>query len=109
MAKYTATITADGSTQLAVIQRRKDAPRWMGTVSLSGTFGSGTYTLQWSPDGGTTKISIPDANGTTGYTAATVLNLDLGNGSHLTDSPILYVLCAGSTNPSVTVTLFDNR
>lgn len=105
--KHSITFAADGTAYLAtVVRRHADATDFVATVSYSGTFGSGTVKLQWSPDGGTTKIDIPSSSST----SATVIGLGpLGNATKNGDEPLIYAVLTGSTNPSLVVTMFDNR
>lgn len=112
MAKYTATISADGSTALCQIDRRKsDANAWQADIFIGGTFGGGTVAIQLSPDGGTTKFAWKDWNGTaiSSATAAHFTTPPAGNGTHLSDFMTVYAVMTGSTAPSVSVTVFDNR
>lgn len=110
--KFTASITADGSTAVCQIDRRRsDANMWQGSVFISGTFGSGTVKIQYSPDGGTTKFDAKDFTGTamSATSASTFVTQPQGNGDKLSDYITVYATMSGSTNPAVTVTLFDNR
>lgn len=112
MAKYTKTLTVDSDTAICVIERRRAGTNaWQATVFTYGTFGSGTVLLKASPDGGTTKLALKDFNGTAiSSTAASVFNTQpFGNGTHLMDYITIYASLTGSTNPSITVDLFDNR
>lgn len=111
--KYTTTFAADASlTYVCTVERRKsDANDYFANVFVYGTFGSGTVTLFVSPDGGTTKIPLKDAQSGTAIStaAAAMFSIRLGNGTKLTDAPIIYATLTGSTNPALTVALFDNR
>lgn len=112
MAKYSATITADGATLICKVKRPAHATVWQGTAFINGsTFGSGTVTLQASPDDGTTKIGMKDFNGTTiSATANSVWPLaPMGNGNENDEYISIYANITGSTNPSLTVTIWDNR
>jgi hypothetical protein len=109
--KYTATFAADAAnTKICDVIRRHDAQEWFATVYIYGTFGSGTVTLFSSPDGGTTKVPLKDASNTAiSATTAGMFNVRLGDGNKNTDAPIIYATLAGSTNPALTVAIFDNR
>lgn len=109
MAKYTASITVDGTVQVMRVRKPVGLDLWQGTVSIFGTFGSGTVTLQASPDSGTTKITLKDLTGTT-YSATTndMVGIELGTGATNSDAMILYAVMTGSTNPTVTVAVDDN-
>ena len=111
MAKYSASFTADASTYICDIHRRRDANDWFGNVLVSGTFGSGTVAIQVSPDGGTTKITLnQDGTATAASgTAAAVYNIKLGNPSKNTETYKLYATLTGSTNPAISVVVFDNQ
>jgi len=110
MSKHTAEITADGTVALANINKPANADKYFATIMISGsTFGSGTVTIQASPDGGVTKITVPDSTGVDfSATAATIRNIELGCGSSNGDFITLYAVMTGSTNPDVTITVFDN-
>ena len=112
MSKYTVTLSGDGSTKVCEIDRRRaDSNNWQGTAFISGTFGSGTVKLQFSPDGGTTKFDSKDWSGTAISTTANAMFVTqpMGSGDKLTDFISVYATITGSTNPSVSVSLFDNR
>lgn len=110
MAKYTVTISGNGDTQICNIKRPSGADNWVGTVFIYGTFGSGTITLQLSPNAGTTKITAKDSSGT----AVTATANDIrvipvsGTGSSNSENISIWVNMAGSTSPSVTVEVWDN-
>ena len=109
MAKRTFTLTADGDTLIRTIPRLPN--NFFATIFCTGTFGSGTVTIKLSPDGGTTKVDAADAAGTVAFTAAGVKNLETGYGSNnSTDDGIkVYASLAGSTNPDINITVFDNQ
>ncbi len=112
MAKYTKTLIVDGDVAVCQIDRRKvDSNNWQATVFIYGTFGSGTMAIKLSPDGGTTKLATKDWTGTAISTATAALftTQPVGNGSHLSDFITVYASLSGSTNPSITVDIFDNR
>lgn len=105
-------MSADASTVLANIHRRADSQSYAGSFFAQGTFGSGTVTLQVSIDGGTTKITVKDVLGNNvSLSANGYQNFVLGNPSTDlgADQITLYATLVGSTNPSLTVALFDNR
>lgn len=111
MAKYTATFAADASnTYVCTVHKTRQSNDFYATVVLSGGFGSGTLTMLLSPDGGTTKVALSDASGTViSKTSAGTINIRLGVGGTNSDSPIIYATLAGSTNPTLTLTVFDNN
>lgn len=111
MARYTARITADGDTFLCDILKPSDSSeKWGATVYIYGTFGGGTVTLVGSPDGGTTKVTLPNISGAA-FSATTnaAVELEHGNGNKNTDAPKLYARVAGSAGATINVTVFDNR
>lgn len=110
MAKYTATITADGDTFICNVNKKRDFEAWRATFIASGTWGSGTITWKISPNGGTTKVPLKDSSGAS-ITSNADDNFDvtLGAGGTNSDCPKIYATMAGSTNPSVSVVVFDNN
>lgn len=110
MTKYTATVTSNTDVYICDVNKKRDFYEWFGTFLAYGTWGSGTITYKISPDGGTTKIALKDASGTSiTSTADDNFTINLAGGSTNTDAPKLYVTMAGATNPSVTVVLYDNN
>jgi hypothetical protein len=109
MASYTQTITADGTYKLGNVFRG-DASYYIATVYASGTWGSGTINWKWSPDGGNTLFALKDAsNNALSSTANDSYNIALGNATPAQTSPAVYAVLSGSTSPSLTVGLLDNR
>lgn len=112
MAKYTNTISADGSVYICQIDRRRsDANAWQADIFIGGTFGSGTVKIQLSPDQGTTKYDLKDWNGTNMSSSSAVhyTSPPVGNGDKNSDFITLYAVMTGSTDPNVLITVFDNR
>lgn len=110
MAKHTKLLAANGDVHLADVIRRRDAQSFGATVFFQGTFGSGTATLQISPDGGLTKHTVFDENGDDiVFTQAGYANFVFGNASDNAGDLSLYVNLAGATSPSLSIILFDNR
>jgi len=109
MAKVT-TITADGDYAIATVHRRNQASSYMATVNAGGTWGGGTITWKASFDGGSTKYTLKDQSGADVTSLANdMFNVNMGNGTTLTDAPILYASMSGSTSPSLTVTVVENN
>lgn len=109
MSKYSATVTTNTANYICDVNRRRDSQQWFASINAYGTFGSGTVTIQVSPDGGTTKYDVPNQAGTsTIFTANSIQNIELGNSDGLTN-PKLYATMSGATNPSVVVEVWDNR
>lgn len=113
MAIFQTTVAANTTaTLIGKAVKPANADFWEGSVGVSGTFGSGTVTFLVSYDGGTTKFAIAkDAYAATlSFTAAGMTQLPhLGNGNNNNDAPLIYVVLSGATNPSLTITLADNR
>lgn len=111
MAYFTTSLAADGTAVIATLDRRRDSNNWNGTFFIHGTFGSGTLVIQASPDGGTTKVALKDFTGNAiSATSAAVFNSQpMGNTNINTKQITLYAVLSGSTNPVLSVDLFDNR
>ena len=112
MAKYTLTFAADASlSKVMTVKLPGVATEWMANTYVYGTFGGGTVTLFASPDGGTTKIALKDSisgNAISVATTAAMNTIRLASGSHNDDNIIIYATLAGSTNPALTLAIFDN-
>lgn len=108
MAKYTATLTADGrTTAFPYINTRADGNIW-ATVFVYGTFGSGTATVQVSPDAGTTWIDVEDDGGSVvSFTADGARNVRLA--SDAGEPVLISVDLSGATSPDLTVDIFQVR
>lgn len=108
MNKVVNSISADGQTLLGTsgkwyASRGERLAR--ATLFVTGDFGSGTVTLQASPDNGTTWVGVPDAAGNTvSFTANGIINFELFSNP---ENPVMlrYNL-AGSSSPAITCTLF---
>lgn len=113
MAKYTASFTVDAAnTYICDVHRRRGATQYDATLFANGTFGGGTIAWLWSPDGGTTKQPIKDMSGTAvTSTAADSFNVQFGNTTTnaASDQIKIYATLTGSTSPSITVGVIDNR
>lgn len=109
MAKRTTTFTADASTLIGIARKPRNSDYYIATIFVFGsTFGSGTMAIQVSPDHGTTKITATNSAGTAQTaTANAVLNIQLGVGNNNTDYIEIYGTLTGSTNPSLTVSVWD--
>lgn len=106
----TQTFTADASKLIGTVHRRSMAPHYVGTIIAYGTWGSGTITYYLSPNGGTTKVPLKDLTGTTvTSTADDNVNVQLGNSNVNSTELSVWATLAGATNPSLTVSMYDNR
>lgn len=115
MSKHTAVLDADESVKIASVERGANLDAYEVTVFAVGRaatngFGGGTVTIQASPDGGTTKVTLKDVGGTTvSITSDDVYNIRLGYAGKLGEEIELYATMSGSTSPTVDITAFDNR
>lgn len=109
--KYTQPLTTAAPTQkLCNAVKASDTDFFLGSFFVTGTFGSGTVTLNGSMDGGVTLIPLKDVNGSAiSLTAAGMFTFMLGTSNNINDQMELYASIAGSTGASVNATLFDNR
>lgn len=82
------TFSADGTAVVA--EGGYNATKSLNTLYLVGTWGSGTITLEASPDNGATFASVQDLT----YTANAVINLNFR-------WTALRLKLAGATNPSL--------
>ena len=109
------TVTVDGNTDISWKPARKETPN-RATVSVFGgggnDFGSGTVTLQHSPDGGTTFIDVIDQSGTAvTFTANKTVNFELyGNANNIAaETNKIRLALAGSTAPTLRYIIDDVR
>lgn len=112
MAKYTATISAQNtSVYVCDVHKPRSSNQWVGTAIATGTFGTGTVTWQGSVDGGSTKFDLRDiSTGTAAaLTANGMNNLRLGGPDTQFDTLKIYATIATATNPSIAITVYDNR
>ena len=115
MAKYTAVLTAQNTnTYICDIVGRHDADQWFATAMVGGNFGTtGSVSFGVSPDNGVTIYTLPQYGTATpvAITASGAVNLASGfsNKNISTDQLKLYAAIGTATNPSVTITVFDNR
>jgi hypothetical protein len=105
------TLTGNGSTSGANIVNPNNGTDIFQTVSASGTFGSGTLTIEQSVDGGSTWFDVTDSVGTVTFTAdGAVRTFLLGNNDPVAAEQIqIRGTLAGSTSPSLTVVIADCR
>lgn len=105
MAKYTTSITADGTNEICTVHKPRDLDAWVATLHAFGTFGGGTLSYQISTDGGTTKTTMKDLTGVAySTTTADAINVELGVGDNIK----IYAVLSGATNPAITVHVADN-
>ena len=109
------TVSANGNTDRDWKPARKNMPN-RGTIWVFGgggnNFGSGTVTLQGSPDGGTTFMDILDQLGVAvTFTVDGVSNFELyASGNLVTAERVLIRLAlTGSTSPTLRYIIDDLR
>jgi len=109
------TVSVDGNTDIDWKPARKESPN-RGTLWVFGgggnNFGSGTVTLQSSPDGGTTFIDVPDSSGAAiTFTANGMTNFELyGDGDPVSATRTqIRLALAGSTAPTIRYVINDMR
>lgn len=113
MAKYTTTLAADSTGKYVCnIHKAREYWCWFASLVAYGTWGSGTLTWYFSPNNGTTLIPIKDLTDTAvSQTADGGVNVQFGVANKLTgtsDEPQIWVKLTGSTNPSLTIAVYDN-
>lgn len=113
MAIYTATLSAQNTNvYVCDIERPRAFPSWFANACASGTFGTGTVTFYISFDSGVTllPLNMDGTNATAAHTTAACLNLRVGGEVTKLSSPAkLYAGIGAATNPSIAITVFDNR
>lgn len=105
------TVAANGNTDIDWRPLRKEAPN-RATLSVFGTFGSGTVALQYSPNGGTTYINVPDQVGNAiSFSTNGITNFEIyANGDPISGQQCkLRLALTGATSPSVTYIIDDAR
>lgn len=109
------TVSADGNTDIDWKPARKESPNRATLYVFGGggnNFGSGTVTLQASPDGGTTFIDVPDQAGASiTFTANGMTNFELyANGDPVAGERVeIRLALAGSTSPTIRYVIDDLR
>lgn len=111
MANFSITVAADTTgTYVCDIHKPREYWCWFATLAAYGTWGGGTLTWYFSPDDGVTLIPIKDLTDTAvSQTANGGVNVQFGVANKPSAQPQIYVKLAGSTNPSITVIIYDNR
>ena len=105
---FNTTLTANGTTSSINLQNVRGISDNTYTVSVWGTFGSGTVTITASPDGGTTDIPLLDnAGAALTFTANGIRNFLLN--SDPTHPLSVSATLTGSTNPSIQISIFRNN
>lgn len=111
MAKYTATLSAQNTNvYVCDIIKPRAFEAWIANAMANGTFGTGTVTFNISFDSGTTLFPMMQEGTATvaALTAIGCLNLRSGDASVNTTAK-LYASIGTATNPSLTITIIDNR
>lgn len=105
------TITADSTTEIAMPVKRHDVQSYAATFFIDGNDGGGTWTLQVSPDGGTTKYTVKNTLGSdiTGTAAAYHNYVLAGDSGANSGNMKLYLVLSGAVAPTLKYYNFDNR
>lgn len=112
MAIYTTTLSAQNTNvYICDIVKPRGFAAWYANACASGTFGSGTVTFNISFDDGVTLLPITQSgtNVAASVTAAGCVNLKCAGMADLSDDAKLYASIATATNPSIAITVQDNR
>lgn len=114
MSKTQVQLTGNESKLLATVGRGASMDAYEITVFVTGgggnDFGGGTVTIQASPDGGVTKVTLRDVAGTiVSITDDDVYNVRLGYAGTLGGEIQIFATMAGATAPTVDVVGFDNK
>ena len=113
MSKHTALLDDNESILIASVSRGTEMDRYEISVFVGLTgddFGSGTVTIQASPDKGVTKTTLKDVAGTVvSITENDIYNISLGYAGKLGQEIDIYATMAGGTTPNVNIVAFDNR
>lgn len=110
--KHTATLSAQNtSVKICDISIPNGLDKYFANCMAIGTFGTGTVSFQISPDGGVTKFTLKQGETTTlaTLTSAGVVNIATGGVNNNSDQLELYATIGTATNPSLTITVVDNR
>jgi len=103
-------ITANGAVLLTTIKRQSAPDLSKLTVYATGTWGSGTLKLQWSPDKGATKFDLKDKV----YSVPTLSANGYIPGieftkPNMTSTVQLYAVLTGATDPDLSIGVIDNN
>lgn len=112
MARYTASLAAENTSAyvFTVHKPRNGSDCCTFTVGVYGDFGTGTVTINVSPDGGTTLLPLAPINGSSpSITANGAYTFKVGNGDKLNDAPKIFVAIGAATNPDLDVVAWDNN
>lgn len=102
--------TTGNGTYVGTVTKKRDYHKWEATIFAYGTWGTGTLTWYWSPDGGTTVIAFTDlTDAALSMTTNKSYEVGLCTGSHNSDKIQIYVQLTGATSPSLTVGYYDNN
>lgn len=109
----TVSITDNGTYALCQVHRPRGLMDWKITISVSGTWGSGSFGLSISFDGGTTKIPIDDgaASSPTAFarTSDFAVNINPPSCPAENSKIILYAVLSGATSPVLSVDVYDTE
>jgi len=109
MARYeTGAVTADGrSDEIPLYNPRSGGDSTLKTITIQGTFGGGTATLEVSADGGTTWIPFTSGGSPVTFTANDTQNINICSDAQ---APLLVSFdLLGATAPNIQMIIFDVR
>jgi hypothetical protein len=112
MARYTASLVAQNTNAyvFTVHKPRNGSDCCTFTVGVYGTFGTGTVTINLSPDNGVTLLPLAPINGSSpSITANGCYTFKVGNGDTNSTAPDIYVAIGAATNPVLSVVAYDNN
>jgi len=112
MSKYTAALSAQNTNAKVfdVHKPRNGSESCLFTLGVYGTFGTGTVTVNLSPDGGITLLPLAPINGSSpSITANGAYTFKVGNGDKIDDYPSIYVAIGAATNPDLDIVAWDNN
>lgn len=110
MSKQVQSLTTNTSVFLGNVVRPRNFDEWKGLFFVYGTFGGGTVSWLWSPDGGITKLAMTDYTGTAITSSANdSFKANFETGSDNNDRIQLYATLSGGSNSNLTVGFYDNH
>ena len=102
----TLTLTANGRESLRLYNHPTGQANRVSYIA-SGTFDSGTVSVQLSPDAGSTWVDNIDNGSPVAFTAADARAIEANSDSNA--PVVLGFNLTGATSPSITIKVYDNR
>lgn len=112
MSRTVVDFTADANKELVICtpSTAQSGGVYRATITVQGTFGGGTFTLQQSADNGVTKITSTKSDGSAwSATSSTSIVVEIPNYNDADANFKLYGNLTGATAPSLSVIINDNR